>query len=175
MSLKRLQSVTNDTIVVKKSDQLDEIKLNEDNNNNNSSPFIKKEVPQLNFKYKLNGLDDKLRNIKINNLQSDFIDQMQQILSLYDDNDLKYSHELILFVMNEVERFILKSKSGQSKKQLTIECCKPYFDNNIEILEVIIELIFPKLKQVKFLKRQGLKIVRFFSIECEIDNQTNSN
>jgi hypothetical protein len=155
MSLKRLQPVTGEP-AVKKSDQLDEIKLNPDH------PFTKKNVPKINFRYKLAGLDDKLRHIKITNSQSDFIDQIQQLLALYDDKDLKYSYDLVLFVMNEVERYILKAKSGDSKKQLTIECCKKYFDDNVEILEVIIKLLFPQLKQVKFLKRQGLKIVRFF-------------
>jgi hypothetical protein len=157
MSLKRLQSVPDNS--GKKSDQLDEIKFNTDNVDH---PFIKRNVHQINFKYKLNGLDDKLREMKISNSQSEFLNQIQQILSLYEDNDLKYSHELVLFVMNEVERFILKSKSGDSKKKLTIECCKKYFDNNVEILEVIINLLFPKVKQVKFIKRQGLKILKFF-------------
>lgn len=57
-------------------------------------------------------------------------------------------HQLVFFVMNEVERFLLKSKSGNSKKQLTIECCKPYFNNDIQLLEVIIDLIFPKLSKL---------------------------
>ena len=127
-----------------------------------NSPFVKKDIPTINFSYTLNGLEDKLRNIKITNSQSDFLDQIQQILSLYDDSELHYNHELVLFVMNEVERYILKSKSGDSKKQLTIECCKKYFDNNTEILEVIIEILFPQVKQVKFIKRQGLKLIRFF-------------
>lgn len=149
MSIKRLQPL--------------EVPKSNSSENAQIAPFIKKEIPTIQFTHKLNGLDEKLRKMKITNYQSDFITQIENILALYDEKELHYNHELVLFIMNEVERYILKSKSGDSKKQLVIECCKKYFDNNIEILEVIINLLFPKIKQIKFMKRQGYKLLRFFS------------
>ena len=36
----------------------------------------------------------------------------------------------VLFVMQEVERFILKKKSGENKKDLAIQVCQKYFNND---------------------------------------------
>ena len=65
--------------------------------------------------------------------------------------------------MNEVEKFILKPKAGEAKKRLVIEVCKQYFNDDEELVLMIINLVFEKLSQVKFFKRQGLKFLRFFS------------
>lgn len=128
------------------------------------SIFERKDIPLINFVNidELDGLHDKLRNMKINNYQNEFINEMNKILILYDDNELKYNAKFVLFIMEQVERYLLKPKCGQSKKQLVIEVCKKYFNNDPDLVDVIINLMFDQLKQVKFLKRQALKIIRFF-------------
>ena len=77
-------------------------------------------------------------------------------------NELKYNDRFVLFVMDEVEKFILKSKSGKAKKDLVIEICKKYFNDDPTLVELVIKLVFKELSQVQFIKRQGLKLVRFF-------------
>ena len=64
--------------------------------------------------------------------------------------------------MNEVEKFILKPKSGKNKEKLVVESVKKYFNNDDDLVKLVIKLVFKELSQVKFLKRQGLKILRFF-------------
>jgi len=64
--------------------------------------------------------------------------------------------------MHEVERYILKAKSGIVKRQLVIDCVKKYFDENENIVGVVIDLLFKDLKQVKLIGRQLLKLCRFF-------------
>lgn len=127
------------------------------------SVFKKREVPKVMFNTKkLNGLEDRLQSIKICNYQSEFLCEIQKVLDLYSNSELHYNTEFVLFVMNEVERFILKAKSGESKKRLVIEACKSYFNDDEDLVVMVINLVFRKLKQVKFIKRQGLKLLRFF-------------
>lgn len=64
----------------------------------------------------LDGLSDGLQQMKINNHSRDFLDQIEQILSLYDESELHYSDKLVLYVMAEVEKFVLKPRSGPQKK-----------------------------------------------------------
>lgn len=122
-----------------------------------------KEIPRLNVDINgLEGLETKLKLLKLDNYKSQFIGEIQNVLSLYEDNELKYNYQFVEFIMCEVEKFILKKKSGQTKKQIVIEICKKYFNNDEKLVEMVINLVFHKLPQIKFFKRQGMKLVRFF-------------
>ena len=120
-------------------------------------------IPLIRFNSKLNGLDEKVLSLKLRKYSSDFKNSLEQVLNLYPIDQLHYSSHLVSFVMHEVERFILKPKSGKSKKELVISCVKKYFDDNEDVVNVVIDLLFKDLKQVKFIGRQILKLVRFFS------------
>ena len=128
-----------------------------------SPVFEKKNIPTIKFNTnKLDGLNDKIQSLKINNYQSDFIAEIHKVLDLYDDSELKYNEKLVLFVMNEVENYILKPKSGKYKSELVIESVKKYFNYDDELVILVIKLVFDKLTQVKFIRRQGPKVLRFF-------------
>lgn len=134
------------------------VKLQESN-----STFEKKNIPQINFNINnLEGLDQKIKDLKLTNYQHEFIQEIEKVLLLYEDSELKYNDRFVLFVMDEVEKFILKSKSGKAKKDLVIEICKKYFNDDPTLVELVIKLVFKELSQVQFIKRQGLKLVRFF-------------
>ena len=138
--------------------------LNKTENTEKVSVFEKKEIPLINFVniHELDGLESKLLSLKVNNYQNEFVSEMNKILVLYDDQELKYNAKFVLFIMEQVERYLLKPKCGEHKKNLVVEVCKKYFNNDSELVDVIISLMLPQLKQVKFFKRQGLKILRFF-------------
>jgi hypothetical protein len=126
--------------------------------------FPKKDIPVIQFNTQnLEGLEDKVQKLKLCNYQSDFLTEINKILYLYDDSELKYNAKFVLFVMNEVEKFILKKKSGEAKKNLVVEVCKKYFNDDSDLVLMVIDLVFEKLQQVKFFKRQGLKLIRFFA------------
>jgi hypothetical protein len=101
--------------------------------------------------------------MKLRNYSKDFKDNLEAVLELYPDDQLKYSSSLVAFVMHEVERLLLKPKQGNTKKSLVIDCCKKYFNGDEELVSVVIDLLFKDLKQIRFIKRQGLKLLRFFS------------
>jgi hypothetical protein len=122
-----------------------------------------KEIPKLNVNIQgFEGLESKLKLLKLGNYKTQFIAEIQNVLSLYEDDELKYNYQFVEFIMCEVEKFLLKKKSGHTKKQIVVEICKRYFNNDEKLVEMVIDLVFHKIPQVKFLKRQGLKIIRFF-------------
>jgi hypothetical protein len=122
-----------------------------------------KEIPKLNVNIQgFEGLESKLKLLKLGNYKTQFIAEIQNVLSLYEDDELKYNYQFVEFIMCEVEKFLLKKKSGHIKKQIVVEICKRYFNNDEKLVEMVIDLVFHKIPQVKFLKRQGLKIIRFF-------------
>lgn len=139
------------------------IQLNASPPRDETHSFSKRDVPQLHVNiHGLDGLENKLKSIKLGNYQSEFLEEIKKVLSLYEEDELKYNYQFVEFVMQEVERFILKKKSGQAKKDLVIEICKKYFNDDAKLVEMVIELVFHKLPQIKFFKRQGLKLIRYF-------------
>ena len=127
--------------------------------------FKKRIIPDL-TKFDVKKIDDlktRLDKIKMENNQHDFVDSIQSVLDLYDDGELHYSENIVFFVMQEIERFILKPKAGEHKEKVCIECCKKYFNNDDNLVLLIVKLLMPKLKQVKFSERQVRKVIRFFS------------
>ena len=125
--------------------------------------FEKKDIPLIKFNTKnLSGLEEKLQKLKLCNYQSDFLQDIQIILKLYSHEELKYNSQFVLYVMKEVEKFLLKPKAGESKKELVIECVKQYFNNDPDLVSMVIDLVFKDLPQIKFWKRQVYKLSRFF-------------
>lgn len=126
-------------------------------------PVLLREIPNIsNFGATLEGLDVKIRKMKMENLQSGFITKVQTILDLFDKESNHYSNSIMLFVMTAVENHILKPKSGLYKHDVVVECVKQYYDDNIELVEELIKLNMPTLKQNKYLKRTCKRLVRFF-------------
>lgn len=140
------------TNVVQNSEQVNE-QSNEPSN----------DIPIIHFHSQLEGLDEKVLEIKLRKYSNNFKQSIDQVLGLYPVDKFKYSSHLVRFVMHEAERFILKPKSGNAKRQLVIDCVKSYFDNNDQMVSVVIDLLFKDLQQVKFIGRQALKLMRFFS------------
>jgi hypothetical protein len=125
--------------------------------------FQIKNVPDLTtFNHQLEGLNEKIYNIKMTNRQTEFIEKIKLVLSLFDKESNQYNHSIMLFVMSCVEDYILKPKSGEYKKSVVIECVKDYYDNNIVLIEKMIPILMPHVAQNKFFKRNGKKIMRFF-------------
>lgn len=151
-------------IIAQKPPEHNENLISSESESNILSVFEKREIPTIRFNTNnLEGLNDKLQNLKICNYQSDFLNEIQKVLNLYDDAELKYNDKLVLFVMQEVEQFILKPKSGKAKSKLVVESVKKYFNDDDQLVELVIKLVFDRLSQVKFIKRQGLKLLRFFA------------
>jgi len=130
-----------------------------------SNSFKKRNIPNLTtFNIQtIENLKEKLDSIKMENRQYDFTQSIQEVLNLYDIDDLHYNENIVFFVMQEIEKFLLKPKAGTSKSQVCIECCKKYFNDDADLVLFAIKLLMPKLHQVKMLERQARKILRFFS------------
>ena len=115
------------------------------------------------FGQELKGLKIKISDIKLLNLQSDFCQKVKTVLDLFDKENNRYSDSILYFVMSCVENQVLKKGSGELKKRIVIECTREYFDNNDLMISKMIDLLMPTLNQNKFIKRNGKKVIRFFS------------
>ena len=111
---------------------------------------------------KLASLNGKLKNMKQSNKSNDFVDQIGHVLDLFDVDELKYSYEVVFFVMTEVERFLLVSKGGEQKSELVAEVCKRFFNDDPQLVSVVVELLMHRLPQVKMVGRIVRRVYRYF-------------
>jgi hypothetical protein len=128
--------------------------------------FRKREIPTDLSKFNIHKIEDlkqRLDKVKMENKQYDFHESIHKVLDLYDEKELHYSENIVYFVMNEIEKYILKPKAGQAKEELCIQCVKKYFNDDDDLVRLIIKLLFKQLHQIKFSERQFRKVVRFFS------------
>jgi hypothetical protein len=102
---------------------------------------------------KLQSLEQKFKTMKQSHKSSDFVSRINSVLDLFEPDEIKYSHEVVLFVMAECEKFLLIKGSGAQKKEIVTEICKKYFNNDDALVKLIIELVFHRLPQVKIFGR----------------------
>lgn len=110
---------------------------------------------------KLDSLNSKLNNIKQSNKSNDFIEQINHVLDLFDVNDLKYSYEIVFFVMTECEKFLLVSKGGDQKNEIVVDVCKRFFNDDPALVRLVIGLLMHRLPQVKMIGRIVRRVYRW--------------
>lgn len=111
-----------------------------------------KKLPQ--FKSKV-----KMINKTLDNQQ--FIKSVNEILSLYDHDELYLSYSLVKFLMGEIEVYILNKKSGQEKRNLLTSLLLPFFDHNKKYVDQMIDIAFSELIQCHGLNRLARKVSRW--------------
>lgn len=114
------------------------------------------------FDVELNGLAEKIRDIKLENKQYELVKKVQGVLCLFDPEDNRYNDKLLLFTMQAVENFIVKPKSGNRKLAVVIECVRDYFKGDEELIIKMVEILLPKIKKMNIFRRNWKRIARFF-------------
>ncbi len=81
----------------------------------------------------------------------------------YPIEEYQFDHEIVIDVMQIVERIFNEPKLGEIKLKCVCEILKPYFMNNINLIEKFIELNFHKIIKSNIVRRYG---IRLFDIAC---------
>lgn len=69
--------------------------------------------------------------------------------------------EIILYVLNDIEKFLLVKKSGPEKKFMAIKILKQLFYDNETLCGIAIDGLIQHVNQVGLLRRLGLKLYRY--------------
>ena len=120
----------------------------------NKRIFEIRDVPSLKlFDVSVDGISDKIQEIKLSNKSIEFINKIQAVLDLFDKSENKYNYNLVLFCAQCVENyFVGKRKMGAAKLKLVIEACKKYFNDDIELVSKFVDLVLPNWKPSRFYK-----------------------
>ena len=106
---------------------------------------------------------DKRKNVK-NQKEINFWNQkIIEQLKLYDSKEDKYNFQLVKGIMEIVERYMIyDEKLGSQKKQVVLNCCLKFFDNNEKLLECVIEDQLKSIVKSSYLTKLLAKLEIFF-------------
>lgn len=127
-----------------------------------------KEVPKTKYDMSsIKGFSEKRKKLKLLKMKKHIMDELKGSIDIFDKNELHLNHSLVLFVAQIAEDFFNKPNQGEMKKEVVLEICKPHFDNNENLVEMVLELIFDKIKKTTFLRRnkQRIKNIAGFFLE----------
>lgn len=70
--------------------------------------------------------------------------------------------EIVIYVMEEIEKFVLKPKAGSEKKEMAVNVLKVLFHNDEIITGITIDGLIKRIRQVGLIRRLALKTYRYF-------------
>ena len=116
--------------------------------------FEIRDVPSLKlFDVSVDGISEKIQEIKLSNRSIEFINKIQAVLDLFDKTENKYNEKIVLFAMQAVENlFINKKKVGSLKLKCVIEACSKYFNDDHELITKFVDLMMSQLKTNRLYK-----------------------
>ena len=127
---------------------------------------IKEIPPKLLFNSdmkKLKGFRDVRINLKQDALSKDYIESMTNVLDLFDNSERKYDSDIVKFVVQSAEdTFISHPKMGYIKSKAVVAICKRYFNDDVELVTKIIEMVLPLIKKSTFYRRNKTRAKHFF-------------
>jgi hypothetical protein len=84
-------------------------------------------------------------------------------LKLYDSEKDKYNIRLVRGLCQIVERYLIyDTKLGQQKKQIVMNCCLKFFDNNEKLLSAIIDNELENIEKSTLFMRLLARLEIFF-------------
>ena len=90
------------------------------------------------------------------------IAELKHALAIFDPHEIQLNHSLVLFVSQIVEDIFTKPGLGKVKCGIVVEVCKEYFNNNTDLVHMVIDLIFEKIIKTSLFRRNKSRVVSIF-------------
>jgi len=166
--MNNIQTVQNSASLVEPNDlltKIEEIVKPSDSSENDNI----KDVPKTNLKMtSIKGFTEKKKKLKIIKMKNNLMNELKSSIDIFDKNELYLNHSLVLFVAQIVEDFFNKKEQGDIKRDVVLEVCKPFFDGKEDLVDMVLELIFDKIKKTTLLRRNKKRIKNIGSFFLEL-------
>ena len=110
----------------------------------------------------VSGYSQKRASMKQQAQICECIAELKHALAIFDPHEIKLNHSLVLFVSQIVEDIFTKPGLGSIKRDIVTEVCKEYFDNNPELVHMVLDLVFEKIIKTSLFRRNKSRVVSLF-------------
>lgn len=127
-----------------------------------------KEVPKTRLNLSvIKGYKEKKKSIKELKLKTETITELKKAFDIFDPEELKLNHSVVLFVAQVVEDIFNKPNQGDIKREVVVEICKNYFNGEAALVEMVLDLVFKKIIKTTLWRRnkQRVKNLAIFFFE----------
>jgi len=140
-----------------------------------------KQIPISKFNLsRVKGYKQKKALMKQQLLVSNTIAELKHALSIFDPEEIRLNHSLILFVCQIVEDIFTKTGLGEIKNTVVVEVCKEYFKGDAELVQMVIDIVFDKVIKTNWFRQNKTRIadiffwvLRLFGDRLDVRYQTN--
>lgn len=101
----------------------------------------------------IKGYNEKKKTLKLLKLKQDVAIELRAALDIFDPDEINLNHTAVLFCCQIVEDIFTKSKQGDLKKDIVVDVCKKFFNNDTALVEMVIELVFEKIIKTTLFRR----------------------
>lgn len=111
----------------------------------------------------IKGYTEKKKNLKLLKMKQDVVDELASALDIFDPEEINLNHTAVLFCAQIVEDIFTKSKQGELKKEIVIEVCKRFFNDDDALVNMVLELVFDKIIKTTLYRRNKERIKNVLS------------
>jgi hypothetical protein len=113
---------------------------------------------------RLPSLKALLKDVHAKELLDSLSDSMNHIMQieLVGGNTESMKREIVVYVLEEIEKFVLKPSAGSEKKQLAVAILKKIFHDDEVIAGIAVDELVKHIRQVGRIRRICLKVYRYF-------------
>ncbi len=120
----------------------------------------------------LEGFRELRVNLKLEKELELFVNGFEDVLKYFNPHDKHFDHKIVKFVCQNAEYYFTRKKSGKLKEKAVCEVCKRYFNNDVELVKVIISLVLPLVKKCSVYRRYKKRISGFIGFFLNIASQS---
>ena len=96
-------------------------------------------------------------------MKEDCKQELTNALNIFDPHEINLNHTAVLFCAQIVEDLFCKPKQGVMKEEIVIECCKKYFNEDPELVKMVLELVFEKVIKTSLFRRNKERVKNVLS------------
>jgi hypothetical protein len=111
----------------------------------------------------LSGFRDIRKEIKIRKLLDEFVTETGRILEYFSATEDKYNADVVHWVCDLAEHYFTQyKKMGAVKEQAVVECVSKFYNDDIQLVKTIIQLVLSRIKKSNILRRTRSRFIRAF-------------
>ena len=106
----------------------------------------------------IKGYSQKRKTLKLIKMKEDCKAELTGALNIFDPHEINLNHTAVLFCAQIVEDIFCKPKQGLLKEEIVIDVCKKHFNDDPELVRMVLELVFDKVIKTTLFRRNKERI-----------------
>lgn len=116
----------------------------------------------------IKGYTHKKKTLKLMKMKTDTTIEIKKAFDIFDIHELQLNHSVVLFVAQIVEDIFNKPAQGDTKREIVVEVCKTYFNEDSALVEMVLELVFEKVIKTTLWRRNKQRVKNLCIFFCEM-------